>query len=322
MFTENDNFEPKAIPSSATVPVHKWEGEDEDDEVKDNWEDEEEEEEKKDIEKQEPLKPVVKKGKKALLEKIEEKEVSHFCNKPMVTTCHPSLRLKGDPTRSPNPGTLGSNGSPQIQVLMCRHPDPRSPLNGQSDPLDSMVNSQPQYLDTPLSILPPGLQRKREKVEKQPKREELTSEEIQAEKLRQQKLQEESDLLVAMETFGVAQTSTGTGIDAMNPSSIEEFNELQEALSKKVQQYTKSEHFPEFAENLIRNICVNLSSYDLKKLKTTIENMFLEKSKVEKGDKAKKNKGKAKAKLRVEGENSLVNEYSAYADYDDFDDFM
>nr|CAD7197409.1 unnamed protein product [Timema douglasi] len=119
MFTENDNFEPKAIPSSATVPVHKWEGEDEDDEVKDNWEDEEEEEEeKKDIEKQEPLKPVVKKGKKALLEKIEEKE-----------------------------------------------------------------------------------QRKREKVEKQPKREELTSEEIQAEKLRQQKLQEESDLLVAMETF-------------------------------------------------------------------------------------------------------------------------
>nr|CAD7260716.1 unnamed protein product [Timema shepardi] len=115
---ENDNFEPKAIPSSATVPVHKWEGEDEDDEVKDNWEDEEEEEEKKDIEKQEPLKPVVKKGKKALLEKIEEKE-----------------------------------------------------------------------------------QRKREKVEKQPKREELTSEEIQAEKLRQQKLQEESDLLVAMETF-------------------------------------------------------------------------------------------------------------------------
>nr|CAD7394805.1 unnamed protein product [Timema cristinae] len=236
---ENDNFVPKAIPSSATVPVHKWEGEDEDDEVKDNWEDEEEEEEKKDIEKQEHLKPVVKKGKKALLEKIEEKE-----------------------------------------------------------------------------------QRKREKVEKQPKREELTSEEIQAEKLRQQKLQEESDLLVAMETFGVAQTSTGTGIDAMNPSSIEEFNELQEALSKKVQQYTKSEHFPEFAENLIRNICVNLSSYDLKKLKTTIENMFLEKSKVEKGDKAKKNKGKAKAKLRVEGENSLVNEYSAYADYDDFDDFM
>jgi translation initiation factor 3 subunit J len=32
---------------------------------------------------------------------------------------------------------------------------------------------------------------------------ELTEEEILAEKLHQQKLQEESDLLVAMETFGV-----------------------------------------------------------------------------------------------------------------------
>jgi translation initiation factor 3 subunit J len=40
----------------------------------------------------------------------------------------------------------------------------------------------------------------------------------------------------------------------------------------------------------------------LKKLKTTIENMFLEKTKAEKGDKAKKNKGKGKVKLKVEDE--------------------
>lgn len=31
--------------------------------------------------------------------------------------------------------------------------------------------------------------------------------------------------------------------------------------------------------------------------------MYLEKQKIEKGDKAKKNKGKGKAKLRVEGDN-------------------
>lgn len=45
-----------------------------------------------------------------------------------------------------------------------------------------------------------------------------------------------------------------------------------------------------------------VGSYDLKKLKTTVENMFLEKTKVEKGDKAKKSKGKGKVKLKVEGE--------------------
>lgn len=44
--------------------------------IQDNWEDEEEEE-KKDVEKQETAKPVLpKKNKKALAEKIEEKEVS------------------------------------------------------------------------------------------------------------------------------------------------------------------------------------------------------------------------------------------------------
>lgn len=57
--------------------------------------------------------------------------------------------------------------------------------------------------------------------------------------------------------LGVAETSTATGIDAMNPSTKEEFDELQTAISKKIQSYTKSPHFSAFAEDLIRNICVN-----------------------------------------------------------------
>lgn len=169
-------------------------------------------------------------------------------------------------------------------------------------------------------------QKLREEAERKAKarevKKEMTAEELLEEKLRQQKLQEESDLQVAIETFGVAEPSAATGIDSMNPSTKEEFEDLQSAISKKIQPYSKSQHFPTFAEDLIRNICVNLTSQDLKKLKTTVENMFLEKSKVEKGDKAKKNKGKGKVKLRVEGENALVNEYSAYGDLDDYDDFM
>nr|CAD7604660.1 unnamed protein product [Timema genevievae] len=34
---------------------------------------------------------------------------------------------------------LGSSGSPQIQVLICRRPNLHNPQNGQSDPLDSMA---------------------------------------------------------------------------------------------------------------------------------------------------------------------------------------
>jgi hypothetical protein len=47
------------------------------------------------------------------------------------------------------------------------------------------------------------------------------------------------------------------GIETMNPSTREEFDELQAAISKNVQPYAKSPHFPAFAEELIRNICVN-----------------------------------------------------------------
>jgi len=207
-----DNFDPNDIKTAPSVGANKWEGEDEDEDVKDNWEDEEEEE-KKDVEKQEPAKPAQQKKSKKI---IEEKD-----------------RLREEAERKGE---------------------------------------------------------ERETVQ-------LTPEEIQ-------KLQEEDDLRVAMETFGVvsvAETSTALGIDAMNPNTREEFDELEAAISKKVQSFAKSPHFPAFAEELIRNICVNLTSQDLKKLKTTVENMFLEKSKAEKGDKTKKSKG-GKVKLKVEGD--------------------
>ena len=45
-----------------------------------------------------------------------------------------------------------------------------------------------------------------------------------------------------------------------------------------------------------------MNSGDIKKIKNTLDNLYLEKQKIEKGDKAKK-KGKGKAKLRLEGDN-------------------
>lgn len=65
----------------------------------------------------------------------------------------------------------------------------------------------------------------------------------------------------------------------------------------------------------LKNTNVNWSflvtSFDIKKIKTTIDNLYLEKQKIEKGDKARKSKGKAKAKIKVEDEN--VSSFTIYS---------
>ena len=63
-----------------------------------------------------------------------------------------------------------------------------------------------------------------------------TAEEVLEEKLKQQRLQEESDLAVAMETFGVKHKL----IDTMEPKSEEEFVEFQEALTTKITKFEVS----------------------------------------------------------------------------------
>jgi len=66
---DTDNFEPKPI---ADVD-DRWEGEDEDDDLKDNW-DEDSEEEAPKVEAPKPKEPPKKGGKKYLKEKLREKE--------------------------------------------------------------------------------------------------------------------------------------------------------------------------------------------------------------------------------------------------------
>lgn len=74
--------------------------------------------------------------------------------------------------------------------------------------------------------------------------------------------------------------------------------------------------------NTLKLMCCPLlflvSSTDLKKVKAMVDNLLIEKQKMEKG---KKNKGKGKAKLKIRDDNSLLSEYDGYV-YDDYDDFM
>ncbi|XP_050550877.1 eukaryotic translation initiation factor 3 subunit J [Spodoptera frugiperda] len=233
-----DNFEPK-LPTTLTTS-NKWEGEDEEEIVKESWEDEEEE--KKDEEKTEVQAPPPPKPKKRIQDKIAEKE-----------------RLERE----------------------------------KADRLSA------------------------EKVE------ELTPEQKLAEKLRAQKLQEESDLRLAMETFGVTEANIGK-IDGFQPTTKAEFTEFADMLTKKICLYKAREEFPTFIDEFIRNIVVQLPSADIKRIKMSVDNLYIEKQKSEKMDKSKKpTKGKGKAKLKVEGDNAHLNQYDSYGNFDDdYDDFM
>lgn len=151
----------------------------------------------------------------------------------------------------------------------------------------------------------------------------LTPEQRLAEKRRLQKLQEENDLKTAMETLGITSMASG-GIDGMHPTTKEEFAELADAISKKLSNYRADPEYQGFLEDLLLKVFASLSSNSIRKAKTTLDNLYLEKQKVEKGDKPKKTKGiKVKARLRVEGENADLNEYATkYDDFDEYDDFM
>lgn len=147
---------------------------------------------------------------------------------------------------------------------------------------------------------------------------EMTPEEKLAERLRRQKLVEASDLENTKELLGVMDISS---IDAMDPETKHEFEKFEAALSKKISFYNKSEHFPNLVEELTRNLCVHLQSADIRKIKMNLDNMYIEKTKLEKGDKPKK-KGKGKAKLKLEGDSAVFDEYSAYSIDDNYDDFI
>ncbi|XP_034291395.1 eukaryotic translation initiation factor 3 subunit J [Pantherophis guttatus] len=236
-------------PTPAVVTRDRWAGEDEDDDVKDNWDDEEEEQQQQQQqdEKEAEAKTESKvSDKKKAAEKIKERE---------------KLQRK------------------KQEEAMKR--------------LEESEDSK-----------------------------ELTPEEQLADKLRLQKLQEEADLELAKETFGV---NNICGIDSMNPSSKDDFTEFEKLLKEKITQYEKSLYYAGFLETLVRDICISLEVDDLKKITNSLTVLCSEKQKQEKQNKAKKKKkgvvpgGGLKATMKDDLED--------YGGYDggyvqDFEDFM
>ncbi|KAF8787871.1 Eukaryotic translation initiation factor 3 like protein [Argiope bruennichi] len=242
---ENEDFEPVL---KKPVISDKWEGEDEDDDVKDNWDDEEEE--GKEEKPEQNMVAVQAKKKKSLAQIIAEKE-----------------------------------------------------------------------------------EKKRKEMEEKMKllevnKKELTPEERVAHKLKQQKLQEEADLQLAKETFAwvgkflgpnlkfllKVKKDTVTSIDQMNPSSKEDFDNYRKLLVEKITQSESSPHFIIFLEDLCRDLCINLSPDDIKKITSALNALANEKVKAQKA-KAGKKKSSKKASLNIGRDDFTIVDYA-----DEFED--
>jgi len=219
-----DGFEPNKV-----APTDKWDGEDEDDDIKDAWDKSDSEEDKSKDSTSEEAKPAKTKPKKKLADKIAERE---------------ALREQQQAERAP-----------------------------------------------------------------------LTEEEKLAEKLRQQKLEENANIQLARDMCGLKENK----IDSLVPVTKEDFDHFGKAVSEKIQTFSSSEYYTDLIENVTKDICVDLNTTSLKKLKLHIEGLHSAKLKEEKASKSKiKGKGKS---VKMDLEKDLYGG-SIGDGYDDMDDFM
>ncbi|XP_078283377.1 eukaryotic translation initiation factor 3 subunit J-like [Rhinoraja longicauda] len=232
---DSADFETQEEQETKPVILDKWEGEDEEEDVKDNWDDEEEKKLRAEFKVSE---------KKKLSDRIKEKE------------------------------------------------EKEKQLKKKTAALKNSLNAQEPA--------------------------ELSTEEQLAEKLRLAKLQEQADLEVAKDTFGMNNV-TQFGIDSMCPSTREDFTEFGKLLKEKITQFEKSIHYVDFLETLLRDISISLEPDDLKKLNNSLTSLCSEKLKQEKQIKGKKKKkapvlaGGFKANLKDD-----LDDYDYTQEYDDF----
>jgi len=167
---------------------------------------------------------------------------------------------------------------------------------------------------------------KAEKERKQKERElmnkKLTPEEQLALKLEQQKLQQQADLNLAMEAFGVSKSkSTSINLDEHRLASKEDFAKFRSNLVSKLSEVASEPYYAMFLEDLFRDLCVPIETDDLKKISSSLTALYNEKLKAQRGTNAKKKKGKGQS-IKME-KNVVSQNYDNDDMYDDdLDDFM
>jgi len=160
---------------------------------------------------------------------------------------------------------------------------------------------------------------------------ELTPAEAMEQKLMDQKRQEEADLELAKEAFGVMDDANGTvlpgqkTIDNFVPKNKDEFTELSSMIVEKLSTLEYKSDFAFFLETLVRDCCAGREPEDIKKISNTLTVLANEKQKLNKAD---KNKGKKKAaattkKTLASGKAVQKADDDYYDDYyNEYDDFM
>ncbi|XP_064474243.1 eukaryotic translation initiation factor 3 subunit J-like [Ornithodoros turicata] len=155
------------------------------------------------------------------------------------------------------------------------------------------------------------------RVQKEEELQQMTPEEAQAEKLRRQQMQEEADLELAKEAFGL--DTNVEGVDSFNPITKEDFDQFRKALCAKLTTLEKSALYIGFIDELLRDISINIEPEDLKRWASTLNAVANEKVKQQKMSKHKKKGKKGGASLNVGKDDSLgvLDDYS-----NEYDDFM
>ncbi|KAK3602349.1 hypothetical protein CHS0354_013341 [Potamilus streckersoni] len=157
-----------------------------------------------------------------------------------------------------------------------------------------------------------------EKAEKEGVKE-LTPEEKLAEKLKIQKIQEESDLKLAKDAFGVMDAKS---LDGMFPDTEEEFSTFRDALKSKITQFEKHKNYSAFIEKFIQDLLMDGNLEDLRRVTTSLTTLFHERQRQQK-EQEKKKKKKTKTAIRAERDHDYTD-IAAAARAEDFyeDDFI
>ncbi|CAB1331870.1 unnamed protein product, partial [Coregonus sp. 'balchen'] len=278
-----------AIGAKKAVVADKWEGEDADEDIKDNWDDDEEK-----LKNAEEKKAAKLSEKKKLAEKIKEKEC---LQRKKQEELRKRLEESQETELTPEEGLAEKLQEEETEL---------TPEEGLAEKL--------QEEETELTP-EEGLAEKLQEEET-----ELTPEEGLAEKLQEEeteltpeeglaeKLQEEAGLLLAQDAFGVV--NNVKGIDAVSPTSKDDFTDFEKLLKDKISPFESSIHYSGFLESLFRDLCLSLEVEDFKKVSNSLTVLLSEKQKQE------KNKGKKKKKVPTGG--MKVKMKDDLADYGEF----
>jgi len=149
-----------------------------------------------------------------------------------------------------------------------------------------------------------------------------TQEELLAEKLERQRLQEESDLALAKDTFGIDSVGIDPSVFAsLQLSNRQDFESFRKALSTKLSAYARSPFYVPFLEEFFRDLTTDLEADDIKKLDTVLTTLFNEKIKIQKQLTKGKKAPKKNAEIRMERDDDYSYNQGG-GGYDDFDDFL